>query len=473
MEFSSAAALSSSHRRGTSASKLGLLVSDAILLCACFISAAFLTLGLDPLGFLQYDNDWLPIALAVPFILAGFYFLGLYRTICVPSRAALVGRVAFGIGFSVVVQAMLAYLDRQNLIVPPNVMLAGSLLACVVMPLWRISYGNIGVRALGSERVLFVGASDLVREVSAYWAQHPESARTPIGFLEDCASPGTVEGAGQLGTTGDLSSVAGRLHPDRIVVGMQERRNRLPISQLLELRLSGIQVTDVADAYEAAFGRISTRELRPAQLIFATGLDPSPRRVLLQSLYGIAIAVVATALAAPLMALIAIGVKMGSRGPVLFRQQRMGLHGRPFTLYKFRSMAEDAGSAGGNAPAGKDDPRITRFGAWLRKRRLDNLPQLFNVLKGDMSIVGPQPERPEFVRELDRRIPYYRQRHCVKPGITGWAQIHRHGDSMEDALRKLEYDLYYIKNLGPALDAVILFRTARIMLSGSEIIGAK
>jgi hypothetical protein len=183
LEFSSAAALSSSHRRGTSASKLGLLVSDAILLCACFISAAFLTLGLDPLGFLQYDNDWLPIALAVPFILAGFYFLGLYRTICVPSRAALVGRVAFGIGFSVVVQAMLAYLDRQNLIVPPNVMLAGSLLACVAMPLWRISYGNIGVRALGSERVLFVGASDLVREVSAYWAQHPESARTPIGFL--------------------------------------------------------------------------------------------------------------------------------------------------------------------------------------------------------------------------------------------------------------------------------------------------
>ncbi|HEX6895102.1 MAG TPA: sugar transferase [Bryobacteraceae bacterium] len=466
MELSSAVAVSCSHRRGTSASKLGLLVSDAILLSACYILAAFLTLGVDPLVFLQSDNEWLPIALGVALILTGFYFLGLYRTICVSSGAALLRQVGFSVGFAVVVQAMLAYLDLRDLIVPPNTMLAGSVLACVAIPLWRISYGTIVLRALASERVLFVGASDLVREVSAYWNQHPESGRTPIGFLEEGASPGTVEGAGRLGTTGDLASVAERFHPDRIVVGLQERRNRLPVSELLELRLSGIQVTDVADAYEAAFGRISTRELRPAQLIFATGLDPSPRRVWLQSLYGIAIAALAAALAAPFMGLIAIGVKMGSRGPILFRQQRAGLHGRTFTLYKFRSMAVDAGSAGAHASAGKDDPRITKFGSWLRKRRLDNLPQLFNVLKGDMSIVGPQPERPEFVRELDKRVPYYRQRHCVKPGITGWAQIHRHGDSMEDALRKLEYDLYYIKNLGPALDTVILFRTARMMLSG-------
>jgi len=158
-------------------------------------------------------------------------------------------------------------------------------------------------------------------------------------------------------------------------------------------------------------------------------------------------------------------VRLSSGGPALFRQQRIGQDGVPFTLYKFRSMYRDAEAVSGAVWAKKDDPRITPVGKWLRRLRLDELPQLFNVLKGDMSIVGPRPERPEFVAELEKRIPFYRQRHCVKPGITGWAQInHKYGDTIEDTIAKLEYDLYYIKNLAPALDALIMLRTAKVML---------
>jgi lipopolysaccharide/colanic/teichoic acid biosynthesis glycosyltransferase len=165
------------------------------------------------------------------------------------------------------------------------------------------------------------------------------------------------------------------------------------------------------------------------------------------------------------MALVAIAVKLSSPGPALYSQRRTGKSDVPFMLYKFRSMYADAEAHSGAVWAKKDDPRITPVGKWLRNLRLDELPQLFNVLKGDMSIVGPRPERPEFVAELERRIPYYRQRHCVKPGITGWAQInHKYGDTIEDTIVKLEYDLYYIKNLAPALDAFIIFHTAKVML---------
>jgi exopolysaccharide biosynthesis polyprenyl glycosylphosphotransferase len=257
-----------------------------------------------------------------------------------------------------------------------------------------------------------------------------------------------------------------RIRPSRIVVGLIERRSSLPVARLLEMRLSGIHIEDALSMYEAAFERISTRELRPSQLIFSsTELGPNRNRVLLQSVYSMAAAALATLIAAPVMLSVAILVKLTSPGPALLRQRRVGKNDRLFTLYKFRSMVTNAEARSGAVWAQRNDPRITPVGRWLRRFRLDELPQLFNVLKGDMSIVGPRPERPEFVIELEKRIPYYRHRHCIKPGITGWAQInHKYGDTIEDTIVKLEYDLYYIKNLAPALDAVIMFRTAKVML---------
>jgi exopolysaccharide biosynthesis polyprenyl glycosylphosphotransferase len=210
---------------------------------------------------------------------------------------------------------------------------------------------------------------------------------------------------------------------------------------------------------------VSTRELRPSQLIFSAELGPQPRSLAFQAIYSRLIGIVGFLLVLPIMLLVAIAVRLTSSGPVLFRQKRVGLNGDAFILYKFRSMRMDAEAKTGAVWATRDDPRVTPIGKWLRRLRLDELPQLLNVVRGEMSIVGPRPERPEFVRTLSEQIPFYRQRHCVRPGITGWAQInYKYGETLEDTIVKLEYDLYYIKNLSPSLDAYILFHTLKVML---------
>ena len=206
------------------------------------------------------------------------------------------------------------------------------------------------------------------------------------------------------------------------------------------------------------------KELRPAQLIYSGEMGPRPQRVFYQSLINSAAAVAGILISFPVMLLAALAVRLSSHGPVLYRKQRSGLNGAPFTLYKFRSMRSDAEAGTGAVWASKDDPRITRVGRILRGLRIDELPQLLNVMKGEMSIVGPRPERPELVKKLSE-IPFYRQRQCVRPGITGWAQInYKYGDTLEDTITKLEYDLYYIKNMSLGLDLFIVFHTLKTML---------
>ena len=243
----------------------------------------------------------------------------------------------------------------------------------------------------------------------------------------------------------------------------------LPVDLLLDLRFSGIRIEEAAGLYEATFGRITTRRLRPSQLIFSAELGPQRWNMQVQTVYSFIIAVVGLIVAAPIMLLVALAVRLTSTGPVLFRQKRVGLNGKHFTLYKFRSMRVDAEAGTGAVWAKRNDPRVTRIGGFLRKTRLDELPQLFNVVSGKMAIVGPRPERPEFVSVLAEQIPFYRQRHAVKPGVTGWAQInYKYGDTIEDTIVKLEYDLYYIKNLSPSLDLFIMFHTAKVMWFSSH-----
>jgi exopolysaccharide biosynthesis polyprenyl glycosylphosphotransferase len=438
-----------------------LLASEFILIYLCYVAAAFAFLRPDAQGFLADDNGWLRILIVTICLIVGVYFHDLYsnfrvRTSDLVQHAVVVAGAAF------LAEALLTYLRLPQLVVPARPMIAGSALTIVVLLAWRILFTGVLLKIMPSERVVFLGNSAIVREIMAQLETHPEKGLTPLGFVDDSDSP-----CGQrLGALADLRELVDRLRPDRIVVGLTERRSSLPVARLLEMRLSGIRIEDALSTYEAAFERISTRELRPSQLIFSsTELGPNRKRVMLQSVYSMAAAVFATLIAAPIMLCVAILVKLTSPGPALIRQQRVGRNDRLFTLYKFRSMVTNAEAQSGAVWAQRDDPRITPLGRWLRRFRLDELPQLFNVLKGDMSIVGPRPERPEFVVELEKRIPYYRHRHCIKPGITGWAQInHKYGDTIEDTIVKLEYDLYYIKNLAPALDAVIIFRTAKVML---------
>lgn len=446
-------------------SVVALLVSEIILTYTCYVIAAFLVMDVDPQVFLIDDNGWVRISIAVACLMLGIYFHDLYTQFKIRSRILLVQQVIVVVGVTFLTQALLVYLRLQELILPTWLMIVGSGLTLVFLPIWRIFFSAVVMKAMGSERVLFLGTSTVSQEIVQYLLEHPETGLTPIGYIDNL-DPGTeIAGIKLLGRISELQTIVANFRPDRIVVGMKERRDRLPVNQLLELRLSGIHIEDALITYETTFGRISTRELRPSQLVFSTELGPNPNRVMLQLIYSMTIALIGVLVTLPIMLLVAIAVKLSSPGPALYRQLRAGKNDLPFTLYKFRSMYADAEATSGAVWAKKDDPRITPVGRWLRKLRLDELPQLFNVLKGEMSIVGPRPERPEFVAELELRIPYYRQRHCVKPGITGWAQInHKYGDTIEDTIIKLEYDLYYIKNLAPALDAFIMFHTAKVML---------
>jgi exopolysaccharide biosynthesis polyprenyl glycosylphosphotransferase len=444
-----------------SASIATLLASELVLIGVCYMAATFLWLGADAWVFLADDQGWLPIVIVTGCLMAGIYFHDLYTNLGVLARELLqqVGVVA---GTAFLTEAMLGYLKLRRLMVPAGPMIAGSALSIVALMAWRLYFTRVLLKKMPSERLIFLGDAPLLGEIARHLEAHPEKGLLPLGFLDD-----SIPFCGQrLGAISDLRDVVERLHPQRIVVGLRERRAHLPVAELLELRLSGIRIEDALTTYEMTFERISTHELRPSQLVFSSSdLGPSRTGVRLQTGYSIAIAAIALLAATPVMLLLAALVKLTSPGPALLRQQRVGKNNRLFTLYKFRSMVRDAEAHSGAVWSTPNDPRVTPVGRWLRKLRLDELPQLFNVLKGDMSIVGPRPERPEFVAELERKIPYYRQRHCIKPGITGWAQIkHKYGDTMEDAIAKLEYDLYYIKNLAPALDAVIMFHTAKVML---------
>jgi len=448
------------------ASVIALLISETILIFACYCLASFLVLDVDPQVFLLYDNGWPRIAIVVVCLMIGIYFHDLYTQFRIKSRILLVQQFCLIVGIAFLTQAALSYLKLPEWTLPKWLMIVGSGLTLVFLPVWRLLYSSVVVRALGLERVLFLGTSESAREIGGYLVEHPENGLATIGYLDDGYEIGKPFPGGKLiGNPCDLLRIVDEIRPDRIVVGMTERRAKLPVHDLLELRFSGIHIEEAQTAYESVFGRVCIRDIRPSQLIFTAELGPNPNKVLWQSIYSFVIAVVALILASPIMLLVGIAVKLTSKGPALYKQKRVGKGDETFMLYKFRSMYADAEARCGAVWAKRDDPRITPIGKWIRKLRLDELPQLLNVVRGEMSIVGPRPERPEFVVELQKKIPYYRQRHCVKPGITGWAQInHKYGDTIEDTVMKLEYDLYYIKNLSLALDAYIMFHTAKVML---------
>ncbi len=448
-------------------SVVSLLISDAALATTCYVVAVALLLDVDASVFLLHHQGLLRIGLLVAVILAGLHLLDLYDDVRIRSRTLLVQQMCLVIGLAFFLQALLSYANSE-LVLPRWVMMSGSCMALATLSTWRIAHNHFLSATQFAERILFLGRSELAREIDQRLRERPEFGMVGIGFLSDQDENG-MQAAGDriLGPLTDLRRIAAEHQPDRVVVALSERRSKMPTADLLELRLSGVLVEEAAALYEAAFQRVCIRQLRPSQLIFTAELGPRSYTLLLQSLYSVPIAAVGVLLTAPLMLLIAVAVKLSSPGPVLFRQRRVGLHGAPFVLYKFRSMRTDAEATTGAVWASPDDPRVTRLGRWLRRFRLDELPQLFNVLKGEMSIVGPRPERPEFVETLVEKIPFYRQRLCVKPGITGWAQInHRYGDSLEDTITKLEYDLYYIKNLTPALDTYIMLQTLKVILLG-------
>ncbi len=444
-------------------SVIGLLLSEIVIAAACYVLGYWIAGAEDMEVYFLLEDGVTRTVIVVLTIIFGIYWADLYEDMQVTSALQLYQQFCLITGMAFLGQAAVGYLDRQ-MIMPRWQMLIGSALVIVVLPAWRLAYAPAALKILGRRRVIFMGASELVCEIASKMRTKPQTGFQAAGYLAaepvDCVDLGPF-----LGQVSQIREVYGSVRPALIAVGLSERRGQMPIYDLLELRLSGARIQEAGALYELVTGRVSLRALRPAMLVFSDEIAPGGFNVSLQKVYSVLIAAAGLILASPIFVLVAVAVRVTSPGPILYRQSRVGFQGHIFKVLKFRSMYVDAEVDTGAVWAQKDDPRITPVGRWLRKFRLDELPQLLNVLRGEMAIVGPRPERPEFVRTLTQQIPFYGQRHFVKPGITGWAQInHKYGDTIEDTVTKLEYDLYYLKNLSLSLDLYIMFHTAKVML---------
>ena len=426
---------------------LSLLVPETILIFSCYILAAYWLGGADPSVFLLYDNGLLEIALVVAGVLVGLQLNKLYAQVGVRSKILLVQQLCLTLGVTFLLESLLTYLRMPELVLAPSIMLLGSGLTLAVLLVWRIFYSAALWKSLGAKRVLFYGTNEPALEAGRNLAAHPELGLTLAGYIDDERAAGTpLNGARVLGSTADLARVVSEVRPDRIVVGVAERRRGMPFRELLDLQFRGIEIQRVAELYEAACERVCVAELLPSQLIFSDELGARRGAIALQAIYSNIVALAGLALLAALLLPIAAAIKLSSPGPVMEGQLRWGVNLVPFTLYRFRCRR-----AGGQP---------TRVGIWLRRLHLDALPQLLNVIRGEMSLVGPRAHDPEFIPVLMEQMPYYGQRHAVRPGILGWSQINcDYGRLLHDARESLEYDLYYIKHVSPALDAYIILHS--------------
>ncbi len=340
----------------------------------------------------------------------------------------------------------------------------GMALAIGMLVLNRLVIGGILGTSAFRRRVLVLGAGARAQRLRAL-ADRPESGFVIVSYVGMSENAPVVEEAISRSAIHNLTRFVENLGVSEVVLALEERRNALPLKDLLRIKTAGVHVNDFSSFLERETGRVDLDTVNPSWLIFSDGFS-SGRAVssVAKRVFDVGASAILLAFTAPIIVLFALLVKLDSRGPAFYRQSRVGLYGQKFNVVKLRSMRTDAEAAGAQW-ASKDDPRITRVGNFIRKVRIDELPQAWTVLKGEMSFVGPRPERPEFVAELDEHLPYYAERHMVKPGITGWAQVnYPYGASMEDSRHKLEYDLYYAKNYTPFLDLLIIMQTLRVVL---------
>lgn len=426
---------------------LSLVIPETILIFACFIVAAYWLGGTDPSVFLLYDNGLLQIALVVGGVLVGLQLNKLYVQVGVRSKLLLAQQLCLTLGVTFLLESLLSYLRAPDLLLAPSIMMLGSGLTLVVLLVWRLFYSALLWKNLGTKRVLFFGTSAAALEASDGLAAHPELGLSTAGYIDDDRMAGTpLNGGRVLGTSAELARIVAEVQPDRIVVAVPERRHGMPFQELLDLQFHGMEIQKVAELYEIACERVCVAELLPSQLIFSDELGARRGAIALQSIYSNIAALGGLALLAISALPVAAAIKLTSRGPVLEKQLGWGLNLMPFTLLRFRCRRADGQS--------------TAVGGWLRRLRLDGLPQLLNVIRGEMALVGPRPHSPEFIPVLMEEMPFYGQRHAVRPGILGWSQLNcDYGTSLRDARESLEYDLYYIKHMSPALDAYIILHS--------------
>jgi len=435
------------------------------------MAATYVRFRADSTLLLFYENGWLRIAIVCLVCLLCLYYYDLYNSLALVSGREVFIRLVQVVGTTCIILAVLYYLypsiQIRTTLFMPAVLLMG---ACLVG--WRKLFSVVNCSASLAERTALLGAGPLALSLANEINSRPELGFRLIGFVgDDAKSSACVKGLHRIGGSQEISDVVAAEQIDRLIVTMGEQRGRLPVEQLLELKAQGVLVQDGSAFYETLTGKIPLEALRLSELVFGPGFFTRGGLLFYKRVSSLLLSLICLIPALPLMGLIALAIWLDSGKPILFRQRRVGKGGKNFTLYKFRSMKiEGNGNANGNGkvqPAQEMDERCTRLGRWIRRLRVDELPQLYNILRGDMHFVGPRPFMLEEEEELAGQIPLYKYRWTVKPGATGWAQIHRpYCATLEDNKDKLSYDLFYIKNMSVGLDLLIIFQTVKTLILG-------
>lgn len=451
-------------------------ISEACLVALSFVAAAMVRLGTsDATLMLHYQQGFLRILLLSGIFLFSMYYFDLYNSSILSNRREVLSRLIQALGTVCILVAVIYYFDPR-LELGRGITLIGVLIVAIILTLWRGLFSALNQRPRFAERTMIFGdgpsASRLFRELDS----RPELGLSVIGRVlvgsngsydlnwEHRNSNGLPDSTV---SREELATSLGRQRVNRVIVALDDRRGRLPVELLLSMKSRGVRIEDGTEFYEQVTGKIPIESLRLGTLLFSSGFRLSRFLVMYKRAASIVVSIVGLALCLPFVPFVALAIKLSSPGPLLYHQKRVGKDDVIFHCHKFRTMRADAEADTGATWAADEDPRITRVGHFLRTTRLDEIPQLWNVLKGDMCLVGPRPERPEFIDWLKSEIPFYNLRHTVRPGITGWAQIrYKYGSSVEDAKEKLRYDLFYIKNMSPGLDALVFFDTVKTILLG-------
>ncbi len=446
-----------------------LLLVEAFLLYSSMMGAVYLRFTMGEMRYELIERyGFLKALLAAGVCLAAFYFYDLYDFVVIHDRRELILRLVQALGVAWVTLALIFYALPQVMI-GRGVSLIALALALLSMIVWRLLVHWVMGHPDFGERVLIVGTSPMAIELARETYERRDAGYRVVGFTssdpdllgKSLFNPKVV------GLSTDLGEIVKREKVDRIVVAMAQRRGQFPTEQLLDLSLSGgVSIEEGASFYERLTGRVHLDMLRPSWLIFSGPGQQARLQSLIRTIVHRGVALFGALVSLPITILTAILIKLESRGPVFYAQERVGENGRTFMVYKFRSMRTDA-EKDGPVWSSAGDSRVTRVGRVIRKLRVDEVPQFWNILRGDMNFVGPRPERPHFVEQLAEEIPFYEQRHLLPPGLTGWAQIkYPYGSTIEDARQKLQYDLYYIKNQSLTLDAIIIFETVKTVVFG-------
>jgi sugar transferase (PEP-CTERM system associated) len=438
---------------------LVLLIGEALIVWTSFLLGAVYELREDSYLVLNYEGGYLKILGVTVLVLLCSHWLDLYDTARLNTKGELYFRLLMVPGVLAFILAGIAYV-RPNYLLGSGSSAVGLLILTVALFGWRLGFTWLVQLPILVERVYVLGTGERAQRVVQGLRQNPEFG------VEIASWTGKMEGAVTRETVAaHLMEVVQKQKVHRVIVATPDRRGTIPMRELLELRMQGVKIEEATTWLEKISGKIEVENLYPSWLVFGEGFRRSTAFIVVRRVVSVVISLIGLLGALPLLPLITLAIRLDSKGPVFYTQTRVGKAGRVFKVVKFRTMRQDAEAANGPQWAGDNDPRITRVGKFLRSSRLDEIPQLWCVLKGDMAFVGPRPERPEFIEWLSKEIPYYGVRHMVRPGLTGWAQVkYKYGSTIEDSREKLQYDLFYIKNASIGLDLLIMFLTVKTVL---------